>query len=47
MAAMVERVDDALKAVERRLPGEFPHGVWSRVADGTRRHAEQFSRSAV
>ena len=47
MTAMVERVDDALQAVERRLPADFPDNVWSRVADGMRRHAAQFLRSVM
>ena len=47
MTVMVKRVDDALQAVERRLPAGFPNNVWSRVADGMRRHATQFLRSAV
>jgi serine/threonine-protein kinase HipA len=46
MTVMVERVDDALQAVERRLPAGFPDNVWSRVAEGMRRHAAQFLRSA-
>jgi len=32
--------------VERRLPAGFPYSVWSRVAEGMRRHAAQFLRSA-
>ena len=47
MTAMVERVDAALQAVERRLPAEFPDNVWSRVAEGMRRHAAQFLRAGV
>ena len=47
MTALAERVDNALQAVERRLPADFPNGVWSRVAEGMRRHAAQFLRSAV
>jgi hypothetical protein len=47
MAAMVERVDDALLTVERRLPVGFPNNVWSRVAEGMRRHAAQFLRAGV
>jgi serine/threonine-protein kinase HipA len=44
MTAMVQRVDNALQGVERRLPPGFPNGLWSRVAEGLRRHATQFSR---
>jgi serine/threonine-protein kinase HipA len=44
MKAMVERVDGVLQDVERRLPAEFPEGVWSRVADGMRRHATKFQK---
>ena len=44
MTAMVERVEDALTEVEGRLPEGFPASVWSRVADGMRRHAAQFRR---
>ena len=47
MTAMVARVDDALQGVERRLPAGFPHNVWSRVAEGCRRHAARFTRTAV
>ena len=47
MTAMVERVDDALQAVERRLPAGFPDNVGSRVAEGMRRHAAQFLRSVA
>jgi serine/threonine-protein kinase HipA len=47
MTVMVKRVDEALQAVERRLPAGFPNNVWSRVADGMRRHATQFLRSAA
>jgi len=47
MTAMVERVDDALQAVERRLPAGFPDNGWSRVAEGMRRHTAQFLRSAL
>jgi serine/threonine-protein kinase HipA len=44
MKAMVERVDGVLQDVERRLPAGFPEGVWSRVADGMRRHATKFQK---
>ena len=44
MTAMVERVDGALQDVGRRLPAGFPEGVWSRVADGMRRHAAKFQK---
>ena len=47
MTAMVERVDDALRLVEQRLSAGFPENVWARVAQGMRRHAAQFMRSAV
>ena len=47
MTAMVERVDEALQAVERRLPPDFPKSVWSRVGDGMRRHAAQFLRTGA
>jgi serine/threonine-protein kinase HipA len=47
MTATVEQVDDALQAVERRLPAGFPDNVWSRVAEGMRRHAAQFFRSVT
>ena len=42
MTAMVARVEDALTDVEGRLPTGFPESVWSRVAEGLRRHAAQF-----
>ena len=44
MVVMVARVDDVLQGVERRLPPGFPNNVWSRVAEGMRRHAAQFAR---
>ena len=47
MTAMVARVDAALQRVERRLPAGFPGNVWSRVAEGCRRHAAYFMRTAV
>ena len=47
MTAMVERVDDALNVVEPRLPPGFPDQVWSRIAEGMRRHAAQFLRAAA
>ena len=47
MTAMVERVNDALQVVERRLPAGFPNNVWSRVAEGMRQHAAQFLRAGV
>jgi serine/threonine-protein kinase HipA len=45
MTATVERVDDALQGVEQRLPPGFPGSVWTRVAEGMRRHAAQFLRA--
>ena len=47
MKDMVERLDDALQRVERRLPSAFPTNVWSRVAEGCRRHAAHFLRSTA
>ena len=47
MTDMVEPVDDALQAVGCRLPVGFSESVWSRVAEGMRRHAVQFLRSAL
>ena len=47
MTAMVEEVDNALQAVERRLPAGFPNRVWSRVTESMRRQLAQFLRSAV
>ena len=44
MTDMVARVDEALQGVEPRLPAGFPESVWSRVADGMRRHATKFLR---
>jgi serine/threonine-protein kinase HipA len=46
MKLMVESVDDVLQTVEGRLPTNFPTRLWSRVADGTRRHATQFLQRA-
>jgi serine/threonine-protein kinase HipA len=42
MTALVERVEGSLQDVERRLPAGFPEALWSRVADGMRRHATEF-----
>ena len=47
MAAMVERVENALQGVERRLPPGLPNSLWSRVAEGVRRHATQFMRAVA
>ena len=47
MVVMVERVNEAPKKVERRLPPGFPDNVWARVVEGMRRHAAQFLRAAV
>ena len=47
MTAMVERVDGAFAEVESKLPTGFPEQVWSRVADGTRRHAVKFLRTSL
>ena len=47
MTAMVEEVDNALQAVERRLPAGFPNRVWSCVTESMRRQLAQFLRSAV
>lgn len=44
MTAMVARVEEALQGIEHRLPAGFPEGVWSRVADGMRRHATKFQK---
>jgi len=46
MIPLVARVDDALRAPEPRLPAGFPSNLWSRIAEGCRRHAAQFMRSA-
>ena len=45
MTEMVEHVGDALQGVERRVPSGFPGQLWSRVAEGMRRHAAQFLRA--
>jgi serine/threonine-protein kinase HipA len=47
MQAMVAGLDEALQRVEGRLPAGFPHNVWSRVAEGCRRHAAHFMRTAA
>ncbi len=44
---MVVRVDEALQRVERSLPAGIAHNVWSRMAEGCRRHAAHFMRAAV
>lgn len=45
MAVMVERVDEVLRGVEHRLAPDFPNAVWSRVAEGVRRHATKFHKA--
>ena len=47
MTAMVESVEKALQDVGRRLPTDFPGNLWSRVAEGMRRHSAQFLRSTA
>jgi serine/threonine-protein kinase HipA len=47
MTAMVESVDGALRNVERGLPTGFPGSVWQPIAQGMRRHAVQFLRTAA
>jgi len=42
MQALVERVGDALDAVEAQLPERFPERIWQPIADGMRRQAERF-----
>ncbi len=44
MTAMVERADAALQGVELRLPANFPSNVWTRVAEGMRRHSTKFQK---
>jgi serine/threonine-protein kinase HipA len=42
MLSLVERVESALSAVERRLPDEFPPAVWESVAAGMRSQRAAF-----
>lgn len=42
MLGLVERVESALSAVERRLPGGFPPAVWESVAAGMRAQRTAF-----
>jgi len=47
MLDMAHRLDAALAAVERRLPGDFPMEPAHTVFQGVRRHLEQFNRGSV
>ena len=42
LQALVERVEDALAAVEAKLPANFPDAVWSKISKGMRAHAKLF-----
>jgi serine/threonine-protein kinase HipA len=42
MLGLVERVEQSLAAVERRLPGGFPAAVWESVAEGMRSQRATF-----
>lgn len=42
MVAMVERAEDALQALESRLPNGFPEQVWASISMGVRAQRERF-----
>lgn len=42
MVAMVERTDEALRALESQLPLAFPEHVWTPIAAGVRSQGERF-----
>lgn len=43
MQDMTQRLDAALTAVERQLPGDFPVSLVQTVFQGVRRHLAQFN----
>jgi serine/threonine-protein kinase HipA len=46
MQALVERVEPALAAVEKRLPKGFPGRTWEAIAAGMRVEARRFREGA-
>lgn len=42
MLALVERVEDALNQVEKRLPPDFPEPLWKKIARGMRGQVKMF-----
>ena len=47
MVAMVDSAEGALASLELRLPPGFPERVWVGVAEGVRKHREQFLSNAA
>lgn len=46
MRGLVEQVEEALDAVEARLPETFPDRIWTPIADGMRSQAKKFQAEA-
>lgn len=46
MQGLVERVEEALDAVEARLPDPFPDHIWTPIADGMLSQARKFQSEA-
>lgn len=46
MLELVERVESALNAVEKRVPKDFPEHVWARISKGALDQAKTFLRHA-
>lgn len=46
MRGLVEQVEEALDAVEARLPEAFPDRIWTPIADGMRSQAKKFQAEA-
>lgn len=47
LQALVERMDDALGVVEKKLPAHFPDAVWSKISKGMRAQAKLFRAGLV
>lgn len=47
LQALVERLDDALGAVEAKLPANFPDAVWTKISKGMRAQAKLFRAGLV
>ncbi len=47
LEALVEKLDDALSAVEAKLPASFPDAVWSKISKGMRAQAKLFRAGLV
>ena len=47
LQALVERMDEALVAVEAKLPANFPDAVWTKISKGMRAQAKLFRAGLV